>query len=104
MLEGIIDKIMNILGSGLFQDYSMYNIIGSTVQLLKITVVVNSPNLQMEVDIATSIINGQTYNQLWAHNRRPNLQPTAIAISSALTVENSYSNCQGCYHSQSAVQ
>ena len=48
-------------------DYSMYNVTGSPVQPLKVTVIANSANLEMEVDTgaSTSIISEQTYNQLW---------------------------------------
>ena len=54
-------------------DYSMYNVTGSPVQPLMVTVIANSANLEMEVDTgaSTSIISEQTYNQLW-----PNLQST----------------------------
>ena len=64
------------------EDYSMYNVTGSPVQPLKVTVIANSANLEMEVDTAasTSIISEQTYNQLWSQDRRPTLQPTAVKL------------------------
>ena len=45
----------------------MYNVTGSPVQPLKVTVIVNGTNLEMGVDTgaSTSIISEQTYNQLW---------------------------------------
>ena len=60
-------------------DYSMYNVTGSPVQPLKVTVIVN---LEMEVDTgaSTSIISEQTYNQLWPQDRRPTLQLTAVKL------------------------
>ena len=63
-------------------DYSMYNMTGSPVQPLKITVIVNGANFEMEVDTraSASIISEQTYNQLWPQGRRPKLQPTAVKL------------------------
>ena len=45
----------------------MYNVTGSPVQPLKVTVIVNGVNLEMEVitGASASIISEQTYNQLW---------------------------------------
>ena len=56
----------------------MYNVPGSPVQPLKVTVIVNDANLEMEVDTgaSASIISEQTYNQLWPQDRRPQLQPS----------------------------
>ena len=63
-------------------DYSTYNVTGSPVQPLKVTVIANNANLEMEVDTgaSTSIISEQTYNQLWPQDRRPILQPTAVKL------------------------
>ena len=60
----------------------MYNVTGSPVQPLKVTVIANSGNLEMEVDTgaSTSIISEQTYDQLWPKDRRPILQPTAVKL------------------------
>ena len=63
-------------------DYSMYNVTGSPVQPLKVTVIVNGTNLEMGVDTgaSASIISEQTYNQLWPQDQRPKLQPTAVKL------------------------
>ena len=54
-------------------EYSLYNLIGSTVQPLAVTVKVNNVDLKMELDTgaSVSIISKATYNQLWPQGQVP---------------------------------
>lgn len=52
------------------RDYSMYNITSSPVQPLKVMVIVNSTNLEMEVDTGLSSSSISIYNQFWPQDWR----------------------------------
>ena len=63
-------------------EYSLYNLTGSAVQLLVVTVKVNNVNLRMELDTgaSVSIINEATYNQLWRQGRAPALRESHVKL------------------------
>ena len=65
-------------------DYFMYNLTGTSVKPLKITMTVHMDNeeLVMEVDTGTSvsIISKETYDRLWPDGKQPPLQELDIIL------------------------
>ena len=62
-------------------DYGMYNLTGTAVKPLKVTVNVDSSELELEVDTgaSVSIISEKTYNRLWPE-RKPTLEESTITL------------------------
>ena len=54
-------------------DYSMYNVTGTPVKPLLVTVSINNASVEMEVDTgaSVSIISEETYNRLWSPEDTP---------------------------------
>ena len=67
---------------------SLYNLTGSAVQPLVVTVKVNNVNLKMELDTgaSVSIISKANYNQLWPQGQAPILRESHVKLKN--TVEN----------------
>ena len=63
-------------------DYSMYNLTGTSIKPLKITVTVDNEELVMEMDTgaSVSIISEETYDRLWPNGQKPSLLESDITL------------------------
>ena len=63
-------------------DYSMYNLTGTSIKPLKVTVTVDNEELVIEVDTGAlvSIISEETYDHLWPNGKKPSLLESDITL------------------------
>ena len=63
-------------------EYSLYNLTGSPVQPLVVTVKVNNMDVKMELDTgaSVSIISKATYNHHWPQGQAPALQESHVKL------------------------
>ena len=63
-------------------DYSMYNLTGTSIKPLKVTVTVDNEELVVEVDTgaSVSIISEEIYAHLWLNGKKPSLLESDITL------------------------